>query len=48
MFNHLQWVRSKLGQEVEKRGLTEEGLLADLEDTKREVAEARYSRITQQ
>jgi len=32
----------KLGQAVEKRGLTEEELLADLENTKREVAEARY------
>jgi prevent-host-death family protein len=34
----------KLGQEVEKRGLTEGELLADLENTKREVAEARYVR----
>ncbi len=35
----------KLGQEVEKRGLTEDELLADLENTKREVTEARYGRI---
>ena len=34
-----------LGEEVERRGLTEEELLADLENTKREVAEARYGRI---
>ena len=35
----------KLGQEVERRGLREEELLADLETTKREVAEARYGRL---
>ena len=35
----------KLGQEVEKRGLSEEEVLADLETTKREVAEARYGRL---
>ena len=34
----------KLGEEVERRGLTEEELLADLENTKHEVAEARYGR----
>ncbi len=31
-----------LGKEVERRGLTEEELLADLEETKREVFEERY------
>ena len=33
-----------LGKEVERRGLTEEELLADLEETKREVFEERYGR----
>ena len=32
-----------LGEEVERRGLTEEELLADLEETKREVFEERYN-----
>ena len=34
-----------LGKEVERRGLTEEELLADLEETKREVFEERYGRL---
>jgi hypothetical protein len=34
----------KLGQEIEKQGLSEEQLLNDFEKTKQEVAEARYSR----
>jgi prevent-host-death family protein len=34
-----------LGKEVERRGLTEEELLADLEKTKREVFEERYGRL---
>ena len=33
-----------LGKEVERRALTEEELLADLEQTKREVFEERYGR----
>lgn len=36
-----------LGKEVEKLGLTEEELLADLEITKREVFEERYGKINQ-
>lgn len=31
-----------LGKEVEQRGITEEELMADLEETKREVFEERY------
>src|SRR5574341_1777707 len=34
-----------LGKEVQRRGLTEEELLADLEKTKREVFEERYGRL---
>ena len=34
-----------LGKEVERRGLTEEELQADLEKTKREVFEERYGRL---
>ena len=34
-----------LGKEVERRGLTEEELLADLEKTKQEVFEERYGRL---
>jgi hypothetical protein len=34
----------ELGKEIEKRGLTEEELMADLEETKREVFEERYGR----
>ena len=34
-----------LGKEVERRGLTEEELLADLDETKREVFEERYGRL---
>jgi prevent-host-death family protein len=33
------------GLEVEKRGLSEEELLADLEETKREVFEERYGKL---
>lgn len=35
----------KLGEEVERRGITEEEALADFKKTKREVAEARYGKI---
>lgn len=35
----------KLGQEVEKRGLSEDQLLGDLGETKREVARARYGSL---
>jgi PHD/YefM family antitoxin component YafN of YafNO toxin-antitoxin module len=35
----------QLGQEIEKQGLSEEQLLADFENTKRKVAEARYGQI---
>jgi len=34
----------QFGQEVERRGLTEEELMADLEETKREVFEEQYGR----
>jgi hypothetical protein len=34
----------ELGQEIEKRGLTEEQLMAELEETKREVFEEQYGR----
>jgi len=34
-----------LGKEVERRGLTEEELLADLEKTKRKVFKERYGRL---
>jgi len=34
----------QFGKEVEKRGLTEEELMADLEETKREVFEEQYGR----
>ncbi len=34
-----------LGREVERRGLTEEQLLEELEETKREVFEERYGKI---
>lgn len=34
-----------LGREVEKSGLTEEQLLEELEETKREVFEERYGKI---
>ena len=34
-----------LGEEVERRGITEEELLADLEKTKREVFEERYGKL---
>ena len=34
-----------LGQEAERRGLTEEALLADLEITKREVFAERYGQL---
>ncbi len=33
-----------LGEEVETRGLSEEEVLADFEETRREVAEAQYGR----
>ena len=36
-----------LGREVEKLGLTEEELLADLEKTKRRVFEEQYGKINQ-
>jgi hypothetical protein len=32
-------------EEAEKQGLSEQELLADFENTKRKVAEARYGRI---
>ncbi|MEK7327680.1 MAG: hypothetical protein AAB217_20740, partial [Chloroflexota bacterium] len=35
----------EFGQEVEKRGLTEEQLIAELEETKREVFQERYGRL---
>ena len=34
----------RLGQEVEKRGLTEEELMTDLEESKHEVFEEQYGR----
>jgi ribosome-binding protein aMBF1 (putative translation factor) len=34
----------ELGKEIEKRGLTEEQLMAELEETKREVFEERYGK----
>ena len=34
----------QIGQEVEKRGLTEEELMTDLEESKREVFEEQYGR----
>jgi hypothetical protein len=34
----------QFGQEVEKRGLTEEELMAELEESKREVFEEQYGR----
>lgn len=37
----------RLGQEVEKRGITEDELMAELEKTKREVFEERYGKIQQ-
>jgi hypothetical protein len=36
----------ELGREAEERGLTEEALLADLEETKREVFPEHYGRVT--
>lgn len=35
----------EFGQEVERRGLSEEKLMADLEETKREVFRERYGRL---
>ena len=35
----------EFGTEVEKRGLSEEQLMADLEETKREVFQERYGKI---
>jgi prevent-host-death family protein len=35
----------EFGQEVERRGLSEEKLVADLEETKREVFRERYGRL---
>jgi hypothetical protein len=35
----------ELGEEVEKRSLTEEQLMAELEETKREVFEERYGMV---
>jgi prevent-host-death family protein len=35
----------EFGREVEKRGLTEEQLMAELEETKREVFQERYGRL---
>ena len=35
----------EFGREIEKRGLTEEQLMAELEETKREVFQERYGRL---